>query len=128
MHAFAAAAARARNPDRKTPSLVERWRGVYAGAMVRCFSDCGMRIGEVLPLRRTDLVDGVFQIRRTAHDCVTMSGTKTDHGEPDAGRDVPCPPTLLALIAALPPRIDTVLLFPTPKGKLWRERNFYRDV
>jgi site-specific recombinase XerD len=26
------------------------------------------------------------------------------------------------------PRIDTRLLFPTPTGKLWRQRNFYRDV
>ena len=27
-----------------------------------------------------------------------------------------------------PPRIDTQLLFPTPTGKLFGERNFYRDV
>lgn len=28
----------------------------------------------------------------------------------------------------MPTRIDTTLLFPTPTGKLWWERNFYRDV
>jgi integrase len=28
----------------------------------------------------------------------------------------------------MPPRIDTPRLFPTPTGRLWWERNFYRDV
>ena len=31
---------------------------------------------------------------------------------------------MMAVIA----RIETNLLFPTPAGKLWRDRNFYRDV
>jgi site-specific recombinase XerD len=35
---------------------------------------------------------------------------------------------LSVLIKKMPSRIDTRLLFPTPRGKLWRERNFYRDV
>jgi hypothetical protein len=41
---------------------------------------------------------------------------------------VPCPPTLCRLIQARPARIDTPLLFSTPTGKLFWERNFYRDV
>jgi integrase len=41
---------------------------------------------------------------------------------------VPCPPTLGRLLQARPARIDTPLLFPTPTGKLFWERNFYRDV
>ena len=32
------------------------------------------------------------------------------------------------MLRAMPPRIDTPLLFPTPTGKVWRERNFRRDV
>ena len=97
-------------------------------ALVRTFADTGMRLGEVLPLRRSDLVDGVFQVRRTAHEGTILDGTKTDHGELEAGRLVPCPPGLAALIRQQPARIDTDLLFPTPTGRLWRERNFYRDV
>ena len=110
MHAFAAAAG-------------ERWE-----PMLRTFSDTGMRLGEVLPLERGDLVKDVFNVRRTAHEGEILVGTKTDHGEPSPGRAVPCPPGLSVLIKKMPSRIDTRLLFPTPRGKLWRERNFYRDV
>lgn len=28
----------------------------------------------------------------------------------------------------MPARLDTRLLFPTPTGRLWRQRNFYRSV
>jgi hypothetical protein len=79
----------------------------------------------VLPLRRLDLRDGVLHVVRTAHEGEILQGTKTDHGEASPGRVVPCPPGLLR---AMPVRIDTELLFPTPRGLLWRERNFYRDV
>lgn len=138
MHAFAATAAAVRTtktqdrkgrdlPDRG-PSPIDQWRPVYAEAMIRIFTDCGLRLGEVLPLERGDLTDGVLQVRRTAHEGGVMDGTKTDHGEHVAGREVPVPPGLLVLLKALPRRIDTRLLFPTPTGKLWRERNFYRDV
>ncbi|MFN8160886.1 MAG: site-specific integrase [Solirubrobacterales bacterium] len=109
MHHFAAAAG--------------RWE-----PMVRVFTDTGMRLGEVLPLRREDFDGETFTVRRTAHEGSILEGTKTDHGQPSAGRVVPCPPGLAALIEATAPRIDTDLLFPTPTGKLWRERNFYRDV
>lgn len=65
---------------------------------------------------------------RTAHEGEVAEGTKNDHGEVVAGRVAPCPPTLLELIQRAPTRIDTALLFPTPSGRMWRERNFYRDV
>ena len=32
------------------------------------------------------------------------------------------------LVRAMPTRIDTTLLFPTITGKVWWERNSYRDV
>ena len=99
-------------------------------AMVRVFTDTGMRLGEVLPLRREDFDSETLKVRRTAHEGVILDGTKTDHGEQAAGRTVPCPATLAWMIEA---QInlngeDCELLFPTPSGRLWRERNFYRDV
>lgn len=97
-------------------------------AMVRTFADTGLRLGEVLALKREDFDGETLSVRRTAHDGRIQEGTKTDHGEPAAGRIVPCPPGLSELIRARPPRIDTDWLFPTVTGKLWRARNFYRDV
>lgn len=99
-------------------------------AMVRVFTDCGLRLGEVLPLRRIDFDGETLQVRRTAHEGTILDGTKTDHGKPDAGRVVPVPATLAWMIEA---QInlngpDCQLLFPTPRGRLWRERTFYRDV
>jgi hypothetical protein len=65
-----------------------------------------------------------------AHEGKILDGTKTDHGEPDAGRVVPVPATLAWMLEA---QInlngpDCQLLFPTPRGRLWRERTFYRDL
>jgi integrase len=137
MHEFAAAAGRVRTTKtvdrrgRRLPvrrSAIDPWRAVYAEPMVRTFADTGMRLGEVLPLERADLADGLFQVRRTVYEGVVESGTKTDHGEQNSGRLAPCPRGLGVLIGSMPSRIDTGLLFPTPTGKLWRERNFYRDV
>jgi integrase len=99
-------------------------------AMVRVFTDTGMRLGEVLPLRREDFDGQTLQVRRTAHEGAILEGTKTDHGEPDAGRTVPVPATLAWMLEA---QIqgngpDRDLLFATPSGRMWRERNFYRDI
>ena len=99
-------------------------------AMVRVFTDTGLRLGEVLPLRREDFDGETLQVRRTAHEGRILEGTKTDHGEPDAGRVVPVPATLAWMLEA---QInlngpDCELLFPTPRGRLWRERTFYRDL
>lgn len=139
MHAFAAAAGDVRTTKRAdsrgrklpgAPSQLDRWRAVYAEPMVRVFSDAGLRLGELLPLERQDLADGIFTVRATAHEGETLGGTKREHlrGEHAGERSAPCPPTLEEMIGALPPRIDTRLLFPTATGRLWRERNFYRDV
>ncbi len=99
-------------------------------ALVRTFTDTGMRLGEVLPLRPEDFDSETLQVRRTAHEGQILEGTKTDHGEEDAGRIVPVPATLAWMLEA---QInlngpDCPLIFPTPRGRLWRERTFYRDV
>jgi integrase len=109
--------------------------------MLRVFADCGLRLGEVLPLERSDLASngqcgevdcalGIphLHVRRTSHEGRVIAGTKTDHGEVGAGRVVPVPASTLEIIQRAPRRIDTPLMFPTVTGKLWRERNFYRDV
>lgn len=99
-------------------------------AMVRVFTDTGMRLGEVLPLLREDFDGETLKVRRTAHEGMILEGTKTDHGEQDAGRVVPVPATLAWMLEAQinlnDPDCD--LLFTTPTGCLWRERNFYRDI
>jgi hypothetical protein len=87
-------------------------------------------VGEVLPLRREDFDGETLKVRRTAHEGAILQGTKTDHGEQDAGRTVPVPATLAWMLEA---QInlngpDCDLLFTTPTGRMWRERNFYRDV
>jgi len=99
-------------------------------AMVRVFTDTGMRLGEVLPLRKDDFDGETLKVRRTAHEGAILDGTKTDHGEHDAGRTVPIPATLAWMIEAQM-RLngeDCDLLFVTPTGRMWRERNFYRDL
>jgi integrase len=85
-------------------------------AMVRVLSDCGLRLGELLGLERGDFDGEAFSVRGSAHDGVFAEG---DQPTKKHVRRVPCPPS---------PRIDTPRLFPTPTGRLWWERNFYRDV
>jgi integrase len=98
--------------------------------LVRTFTDTGMRLGEVLPLRAEDFDGETLQVRRTAHEGQILEGTKTDHGDEEAGRVVPVPATLGWMLEA---QInlngpDYQLIFTTPRGRMWRERNFYRDV
>lgn len=128
MHAFAAAAADVRT--QKATYVVKHgldaWRPVYAEAMIRMLSDCGLRLGEMLALQRglQDLKSGVFTVQGSAWEGkIVPSNPHKNHD-----RQGPIPASTLELLKALPPRIDTPLLFPTPSGQLWRERNFRRDV
>lgn len=127
MHAFARACADAPGPG--GPAMTE-WRAIYAEPMVRVLSDCGLRAGELLPLERGDLSfsDGTLEVRRTVALGETLPGTKTDHGEQDAGRVVPVPPDLLGMLDGMPKRIDTRLLFPTPTGRVWGYQNWWKLV
>ncbi len=102
--------------------------GAYE-AMIRVFTDTGLRLGEVLPLRRDDFDGETLRVCRTAHEGAILDGTKTDHGEIDAGRIVPIPATLAWMLEAqINLDSERELLFPTPSGRMWRERNFYRDI
>lgn len=146
MHAFARAAGSVEaGPDLESvpPQLRENvaasaaemvaWRRVYAEAMVRVLSDCGLRIGELLPVRRADLdlTAGTLRVVQTAWQGQVLEGTKSDRlrqkeGEP--GRVVPVPPGLCAMLAAMPKRIDSPFLFPSPHGRLWDESSWRKRV
>jgi integrase len=106
-------------------------------AMLRLMSDCGLRLGEVLPVHREDVklaqrcdepdcaaVGPHVHVRRKAWQAREYAGTKYS----ERGRVAPVPPALEALLRALPPRIDSPLLFPAPNGGLWWEPDFRRSV
>jgi integrase len=81
-------------------------------------------LGEFLALTQSGYDGRSLRFQHSAHEGELVASSDQKNHE----RTVPVPPTLAALIDRRPPRIDTTLLFPTPRGKLWRERNFYRDV
>jgi integrase len=130
MHAVAAAAGGVRDADRDEPTELERWRAVYAEPMIRLMSDCGLRFGEGMAVERAGLRPGWLRVKTVAHEGQVLPGTKTTHHKPEAEqcRDIPLPASTEAKLRALPARIDTPLMFTTPTGKVWRERNWRRDV
>ena len=132
MHGFADAAALPRLSE--TGEEVDRTRqqasaeviaGQYRRAMIRTLSDTGLRLGEVLALRRADFDGDQLRSRGNAHNGrITEGDTETKKHV----RSVPVPPGLRQLLRELPMRIDTTLLFPTARGNVWTTRNFYRAV
>lgn len=133
MRAFAAAgraAVRARTERPPAPAARDRSR-----RRARCFPArdyeamlltpalTGVRLGELLALCSEDFEGDSLLVRGSAHEgaLVGSSAQKNHH------RRVPVPPSLARLIEARPDP-GRELLFPTPTGRLWRERNFYRDV
>ena len=80
--------------------------------MIRMLSDCGMRVGEMLALRRPlqDLKAGVFRVKGTAWNGVVIESSR----EKNHDREGPIPPSTLALLRAMPARIDLEWLFWTP--------------
>jgi integrase len=94
MHEFAAAAGARNEP------------------MIRMLSDCGLRVGEMLALRRAlqDLKLGGFRVKGTAWNGVVIESSR----EKNHDRAGPIPPSTLALVRAMPARIDCEWLFSTP--------------
>lgn len=84
----------------------------------------GLRLGELLALRRSGFDGQLLLVESSAHEGELVGSSEEKNHE----RAVPVPPSLAELIERGQPRTDMDLLFPTPRGKLWRERNFYRDV
>lgn len=118
-------------------------RDPQAEAMVRVLSDCGLRLGELVALRRQDVTFGPcggmlnnhpcsvigphLHVRRTADRGIIMQGTKTDHGVTGAGRAVPVGPGLEAVLRGLQePRKE--LLFPAPQGGCWNAEKWRERV
>lgn len=125
MHTFAAAASyrpKGRK-GRKQPAL--RSAPEYT-PMLRVMSDCGPRIGEVFAMKRNGLFLADAQL---AVDGSAWEGTSIGSSdEKDHDRLLPLPPGCLELLRDMPPRIDTLVLFPTPNGKVWRYSNFKAQV
>jgi integrase len=84
----------------------------------------GLRLGEFLALRRSDFDGSAFSLSFSAHEGELVESSDEKNHE----RTVPVPPSLARLLEAQPAHIGTDFLFPTPTGRMWRERNFYRDV
>lgn len=114
----------------------------HAGAfepMVRMLADTGLRVGELLALRRDeqDLRGGTFRVSGTAYEGRVVASSREKRHD----RVGPIPPGCLELLRAMPVRIDSPWLFPTPGsrrvgkvgrdipgGLLWRLENFRRQV
>jgi integrase len=86
----------------------------------------GLRLGEFLGLRRCDYGDGMFVVEHSAHEgSLVESSHQKNHD-----RNVPVPPSLAAMIDLLlaGDGDESDPIFRTPTGRMWSERNFYRDV
>lgn len=120
---------RVRRPARKR--AVSSWEDMHrfaAGAgqyepALRALSDCGLRIGEMLGLERRHDQGDSFLIDQKAWRGVVSSGTKSGDF-----RVVPIPPGLRVLLDGMPRRIDTMVLFPSPEGRVWHASRFYKEV
>jgi integrase len=107
--------------------------------MIRMLADCGLRVGELLGLQRElqDLKGGVFTVKGSAWNGKLVESSREKRHD----RQGPIPPTCLAMIRAMPKRIDSPWLYCTPGSKrvgttgfnrpggcLWRYDNWRRDV
>lgn len=107
--------------------------GKDSDLLVLCLSDCGLRIGEALPLecRSFDPKTKELSIEQTAYEGEISGGLKgkRDSEKVTFTRRVPVHAELAKrLKAQVEARGGEGLLFRTPRGKLWRYRNFIRDV
>lgn len=138
MHTFAAACgvmAERKGVFGPSGEQSREYRANVGEAMARILSDGGLRIGELLAVRRQDLhLDrGVLEVRQTLTEFGIEAGTKRDKlmgiTDPvEQGRVVPLTPELCEILKAMPKRIDSLLLFPAPLGGLWWYGQFLKDV
>jgi integrase len=71
----------------------------------------GLRPEEVFGLHRSDIVGKTLHVRRRFSGGMVKLGGKTGHE-----RTVPLRQRVLDALEAMPPRIDTPILFPAPRG------------
>jgi integrase len=90
--------------------------------MVRVLSDCGLRLGEMLALERQHDRGDFLRVEQSAWRGVVTTGTKQSDG-----RDVPIPTGLRTLLDAYATPLHGPL-FPGPRGNVWSDRMFYRNV
>jgi integrase len=137
MRAFAAAGrAEVRAATRRPPTEYGRRRGARKAKEPAYYSAndyeallltpalTGLRLGEFLALRRSDFDGQVLNLCRSAHNGELTESSRQKNHE----RVIPVPPSLARLLKAQLETHDNELIFPTPSGRLWGERNFYRDV
>lgn len=98
--------------------------GPVCGPMIRFAAATGMRPEEWAALARQDVdrTAGVVRVARTHVEGVTKPYAKTSASV----REVPLSARALVAIDAVPPRLDTRLLFPGPRGAHVNLRNFRR--
>jgi hypothetical protein len=60
-------------------------------AMVRVLTDCGLRLGEVLPLRSEDFDGETLQVRRTAHEGGSSRARRPTTASPTPAASFRCP-------------------------------------
>ncbi len=107
--------------------------------MIRMLADCGLRVGELFALERElqDLQTGEFRVSGSAWNGKVMGSSREKRHD----RVGPIPPGCLALLKAMPVRIDSPWMFCTPGsrrvgktgfnrpgGQLLRYDNWRRDV
>lgn len=91
-------------------------------AMIRVFSDCGPRLGEVFALERVHDCGEWMLFENKAWRGRVSEGTKSNDG-----RTAPIGPGLRAILDAYATPLHGPL-FPSPSGKVWTDRDFYRVV
>jgi integrase len=136
MREFAAAGrpeVRARTPrpkDSRNKSAYSVEQSFYSAydyeALILTPATTGLRLGEFLGLRRCDYRDGFFVVNHSAHEgSLVESSPEKNHD-----RSVPVPPSLGDKIEKLlvTDGDERDPIFKTPRGRMWSERNFYRDV
>jgi integrase len=102
--------------------------GATWGPMVNFWAEVGLRPEELLALERRD-VDRAAKVVRVER--TYLEGRLKAHGKTSrARRAVPLSDKALAALDALPPRLDTPILFPGARGghlnyRNWRGREWY---
>ncbi len=104
--------------------LVATELGPVYGPMIWFAAATGMRPEEWIALERQD-VDRAGRVARVARTHV--EGRTKTHGKTAASvREVPLSAKALAAFEGVPPRLDTRLVFPGPRGAYVNLRNFRR--